>query len=177
MAMPERTSRRTHPPNRILRARKYDSPNPNRAKSAAEVCTIQAELDKNMMLKAAPNDAPWETPKKPGSTKGLPKIIWKTAPAAESDMPNKTAVNKRGRRRFKISDRANSSSDKRSKLMNPGLGYLPRKTESKNTTMSSAVSHTSAWLRLNVVDKGFLVVRVSLGFSYRLLIIEAEYFP
>src|SRR5512136_1056977 len=74
-AMPARINRSTQPPNRTRRAMRYESPRPKKANEAAEICTAQAAWVKKIMLKAAPKEAPWETPKKPGSTRGLPKII------------------------------------------------------------------------------------------------------
>ena len=93
-----------------------------KANTSAVICVPAAELPSRMMLKAAPKAAPCETPKKPGSTSGLEKIIWNTLPAAESDIPNNKAVIKRGKRKFNISRRARSSSAKVWKDIKPRRG-------------------------------------------------------
>lgn len=61
------------------------------------------------MLTAAPNAAPWETPKNPGSTRGFLKTICSTEPAAARTIPSSSAVSKRGRRKFKTNCCANWS--------------------------------------------------------------------
>ena len=103
------------------------------AKVVALASTKRGDDPRNMMLNAAPKPAPWVTPKKPGSTNGLRKSICITPPAAESDMPNKSAESRRGSLKLKTSLWANSSVLKTSKGMKSGWGYLPMSSESRNT--------------------------------------------
>ena len=76
------------------------------------------------MLSEAPNAAPCDTPRKPGSTSGLPRIICRTVPAPASDMPSSTAANTRGRRRFHTKRCASSSAASRAGVSKgaPGTG-------------------------------------------------------
>ncbi len=74
-AMPASTRRSSQLPTRMRRASRYEKPSPVNAKIAAIPCTAAAEAEKKTIAKAAPKAAPCETPRNPGSTKGLAKII------------------------------------------------------------------------------------------------------
>ena len=44
------------------------------------------------MASEAPKAAPWDTPRKPGSTMGFWKSICSTSPQAANDIPNNAAM-------------------------------------------------------------------------------------
>ena len=87
--MPERISRMTQPPKRMCRARSQVSIRAPRANRPADGAMAHSQSPGRRIIRAAPKAAPWETPRKPGSTRGLPRMVWKTRPAAPQACPQK----------------------------------------------------------------------------------------
>ena len=113
-------------------------------KNVADTWMSIGEYPKNTIVAAAPKEAPWETPKNPGSTNGLAKSSWNTNPAQASIAPPKMANNTLGRRRSRMIDNIMGSPVIASAIAIPGWGYLPasndiRMANSNNTTSISTL--------------------------------------
>jgi len=106
-AKPARMSLRTCPPNLKRLERKRLAPRASKAMAKEQSDTKAGRADPESKAlrgvqvpatraRAAPKAAPWDTPRNPASTRGLPKMVWKAAPEPPSTAPRRMAPRARG---------------------------------------------------------------------------------